>query len=112
MADARVALSREQLPGRGGEERPRLLRIDGWGIGDVDHGIDTRQRVCQPTPGRQVHPDRAGDHHRVVPGVSERLDGVATSQSRSTGYRDPHDPTLRSEPVRVPDPSQRCPTLC
>jgi hypothetical protein len=84
-------LGGRQLPG-GAAERPRLLRVDGRGVDDVDHGIDTHQRSCQPVPGRKIQPDRAGEHDRIVSGLPERPDGLAaTSQSRSTGHRHPHN---------------------
>jgi hypothetical protein len=49
LADARVVFGGQQLPG-GGAERPHLLRVDGWGVGDVDHGIDTTSVSASPSP--------------------------------------------------------------
>jgi hypothetical protein len=45
-------------------------------------------------PGRQIHPDRAGDHDRIMSRSPQRLDGLATDQSGSTSHCDSHDRTF------------------
>jgi len=69
MADTRVVFGGQQPPGGGGAERPRLLRVDGRSVGDVDDGIDTHLRIYLPVPGHKIHPDRAGEHDRIVSGL-------------------------------------------
>jgi hypothetical protein len=49
--------------------------------------------AASPVPGRKIHPDRAGEHDRIVSGLPERPDGLGPNQSRSTGHRHPHDRT-------------------
>jgi hypothetical protein len=97
LADARVAFGGRQLPD-GGAECPRVRRVDGWGVGDVEHGIATHQRDYQsPSPlARSTRPRGRAQPHRVL---LERRDGLATSQSRCTGQRHPHDRTSCSLPA-------------
>jgi hypothetical protein len=90
MADARLVLGGQQVPGDRGEERPHLVGVHALGAGDVDDGLDAVHGGGQPCSGGQIHAGGAGEHDRVVPRASHRLDGRTSDQAGPTGDRDLH----------------------
>lgn len=90
VGHTRCPFGGQQIFGDGAEERDRLLRGQGRGPGDVDHGIHTCQRFGQASRTHQIDSGGAGQDERIMAGGLHRLDDMAANGAGASGDRDSH----------------------
>ena len=91
VADAGVALGREQVARRGGEELPHRVVVPDRRVGDVDDDVGARHHLGEALAGDGVDARRGRRRHRVVPLRLQPADDVAPDPPAATDDDDLHD---------------------
>ena len=97
VLDTGVALSREQVARRGGEELQHRVVVPDRRVGDVDDGVSARHHVGEALAGDGVDACGGRGRHRVVSVRDQSADDVPADAPASTDDHDLHDvPSLPS----------------
>ncbi len=91
VADAGVALCRQQVARRGGEELPHHIVVKDRCIGDVDDDVGARHRVGEALAGDGVDAGGARGRHRVVSVRGQSPHEVHADAPAPTDDHDVHD---------------------
>jgi hypothetical protein len=94
VRDAGAPFCVEDVAGRGGEPRPRLVALGRLDVGRVDDGGGARQRLFEPGAGEDVHPEGTGDGDGVMPGAAESFESVAAGRAGGADDCDAHEGSL------------------
>ena len=91
VADAGVALGRQQVARRGGEELPHRVVVPDRRVGDVDDDVGAHHHVGEALAGDRVDARGGRGRHRVVPLRFQPADDVAADAPAATDDHDLHD---------------------